>query len=63
VIKGISGLSLYKHKLKIPQKVIFDKYWLPAYDSLMATAMQLEDDALLQELAESFNLNSELLAV
>jgi hypothetical protein len=29
----------------------------------MATAMQLEDDALLQELAESFNLNSELLAV
>jgi len=37
--------------------------WLPAYDSLLATAMQLEDDALLQELAESFNLNSELLAV
>jgi hypothetical protein len=29
----------------------------------MATAMQLEDDALLQELAEAFSLNGELLAV
>jgi hypothetical protein len=37
--------------------------WLPAYDSLMATSMQLENDVLLYELAEVFQLNEKLLAV
>jgi hypothetical protein len=35
--------------------------WLPAYDSLLGTAMQLENDVLLEELAEAFQLNGELL--
>jgi hypothetical protein len=37
--------------------------WLPAYDSLLATAMQLENDVSLQELAEALQLNGELLTV